>query len=180
MPTKSQIARKKYKPRKIKCLLIAESPPDITSKRFFYYEKYFPHGESLFMETMKSLFPDDSLTGGDYKRNKKKYLTKFKKAGLYLEDASTIPFPKKSRPSYKRKMLKSELPLLLKRIPKLISKSTPIILIAKPVFKICYEPLKEAGFNILNDTKINFPRNKREEYRTALSDCVMKAGIKLP
>lgn len=179
MPTKFQIARRKYRPKKIKCLLIAESPPDITSERFFYYAKYFPDGESLFMETMKALFPDESLTGYDYKMNKKKYLTKFKKAGLYLEDASTIPFPKKSRSSYKKRMLKSELPLLLRRLPKIITKRTPIILIAKPVFKICYSPLKEAGFNILNDAGISFPMTKRQEFKTALLECVQMINLKL-
>lgn len=174
-----ETARDKYRPAAIKCLLIAESPPDINSERFFYFEKYFSEGESLFMETMKALFPDESLSGFDYKMNKKKYLTKFKKAGLYLEDASTIPFPKKSRSSYKRKMLKSELPFLLKRLPKIITKKTPIVLITKPVFKVCYSPLKEAGFNILNVTGICFPMTKRQEFRTALLECVQMIKLKL-
>lgn len=177
MLTKIETARGKYKPNKIKCLLIAESPPDITSERFFYYEQYFSHGDTLYMETMKSLFPDNALTGGDYKRKKSKYLNQFMNAGLYLEDASSIPFPKDSSKSYKKKMLRSELPNLKAKLKELIQPSTPIILIADTVFEICYAPLREEGYNVQNNKVIYFPISFQPEYRAALQLHIQQLGI---
>lgn len=179
MPTKFQNARRKYRPKKIKCLLIAESPPDITSKRFFYFEKYFSRGDSLFMETMKALFPDDTFSGGDYKRSKEIYLKKFMNAGLYLEDASSIPFPKGSSKPFKRKMLQGQLPPLKEKLLTLIDHSIPIILISDTVFEICYDSLKKEGYNILNDKVIFFPISFQPQYREALKANVDKACINL-
>jgi len=174
-----ETARDKYRPAAIKCLLIAESPPDINSERFFYFEKYFSRGDSLFMETMKALFPDNALTGGDYKRRKEEYLTKFMNAGLYLEDASSIPFPKGSSKPFKRKKLQGQLPTLKEKLLTLIDHSIPIILISDTVFEICYDSLKKEGYNILNDKVIFFPISFQPQYRSALKANVDKAGINL-
>ena len=49
--------RYKYKPRKIKCLLIAESPPRSEDKRFFYnpdQDRY----DFLFKSVMEVIFPN--------------------------------------------------------------------------------------------------------------------------
>lgn len=82
--------REKYKPEpplKIKCLLIAESPPQQKSgeePRFFYYsdnEKY----DFMFKSIMEVVF-------GEFKDNYKKgeknnYLKKFRDCGYYMIDA---------------------------------------------------------------------------------------------
>lgn len=173
---KIELSRNEFKPVLIKCLLIAESAPDINSSRFFYYKEHFKKGDSLFMETMKSLFPVDGVTGRHYKENKSAYLHKFQDAGYYLEDASSIPFPKGSSSNYKKSILDKELPFLLIRLQSIISKETPIILIASTVFEVCFERLKKEGFNVLNNNPIPFPISKQAVFRAELAECVTRIG----
>ncbi|MGN6196845.1 MAG: hypothetical protein ACTHOB_18035 [Ginsengibacter sp.] len=52
-------ARQKYKPAKIKYLFIAETPPKTDSNRFFYFENVDKQ-DSLFLETMKCLYPKET------------------------------------------------------------------------------------------------------------------------
>ena len=54
-------ARKKYRPENIRYLLIAEAPPKADSKRFFYFEDV-TEKDSLFLETMKCLYPADTIS----------------------------------------------------------------------------------------------------------------------
>ena len=57
MPISIEKARLKYKPKKIKYLLIAETPPKSNSNRYFYYENV-KEKDSLFLETMIVLYPE--------------------------------------------------------------------------------------------------------------------------
>ena len=54
---KFEAARTKYKPETIKYLFVAETPPKTNSERFFYFENVMEQ-DSLFLETMKVLYPD--------------------------------------------------------------------------------------------------------------------------
>lgn len=172
--TKIDQARQKFKPQKIKCLLIAESAPDVNSERFFYFEKHFKHGDTLFMETMKALFPVEGVTGSHYKENKSTYLRKFQQAGFYLEDASSIPFPKKSKASFKKRTLQVELSVLLPKLKSIITPKTPIILIAYTVYEVCFAKLKAGGYNVLNKEPIPFPISNQEKFRTGLTECTKR------
>jgi hypothetical protein len=174
---KIEEARKNFKPANIKCLLIAESAPDINSKRFFYYDEYFKNGDILFMETMKALFPVDGVTGRHYKENKSAYLCKFQNAGFYLEDASSIPFPKGSSSNFKKRILEKEFPFLLIRLQSIISKKTPIVLIANTVYDVCFDRLNHEGFNVMNTNAIPFPISNQSVFRADLVDCVSRINL---
>ncbi|MBG47234.1 MAG: hypothetical protein CML05_02975 [Pseudozobellia sp.] len=54
-----EIARHKYRPEKIRFLLVAETPPKSDSNRFFYFENVDKQ-DSLFIETMKLLYPNET------------------------------------------------------------------------------------------------------------------------
>jgi len=70
--------RLKYKPEIIKFLLIAEAPPKIGSNRFFYFEDV-NEKDSLFIETMKVIYPDEDYSNTKNIRSRKKeFLEKFK------------------------------------------------------------------------------------------------------
>ncbi len=56
---KFEIARKKYLPKQINVLFVAEAPPKFSSNRFFYFEKVDKQ-DSLFWETMKVLYIDET------------------------------------------------------------------------------------------------------------------------
>ncbi len=147
-------ARQKYKPKKIKHLLIAEAPPKIESGRFFYFENV-QKGDTLFLEIMKMLYPDDVSNINALER-KPKLLKRFKDDGFYLIDASDTPM-EDTRPAKKKKKLKKSLLSLVQKFRNLISEDTKIILISKTVYEICYDRLRSEGFNVINKIPIPFP-----------------------
>jgi hypothetical protein len=170
--TKFDIARRKYRPATIKFLLLAEAPPIISSDRFFYFEKV-NKGDTLFLETMKALYPDFCLEQGlpnTYKirSSKKLLLDRFKNDGYYLEDSCSYPLPQGISPSQKVSILKKELPNLLSRLSMLITTTTPIILISSTVYKANYKPLTSLGYNVINVAPIPFPLGFQNEYKAGL------------
>lgn len=76
---KFESARLKYKPDLIRYLLIAESPPKTDSNRFFYFEDVGEQ-DSLFLETMKVLYPKDTsqIKTKEIRNKKATFLLKFK------------------------------------------------------------------------------------------------------
>ena len=153
-----QELREKYKPRKIKCLLIAESPPK-SEERFFYnpgQEKY----DFLFKSVMEVIFPDFK---NNYQRGQKhEYLQRFKEQGFYLIDAVDTPINDRKRRE-RNKIIRKNLENKIKEIEELISKDTPIILIKKNVFEIFHHELEERGFNVVHDEHIPFPSSGHQE-----------------
>ena len=77
--TKIEDIRKSYQPKKIKLLLIGESPPE--SGQFFYLESLMTtFTQRAFENTFNLSF-----------KNHKEFLQFFKKKGCYLDDLSSIP-----------------------------------------------------------------------------------------
>src|SRR5438445_10677679 len=84
-------ARRKYRPRKVRLLLIAESPP--SSGGFFYFPRTIGK-DHLFRETMKALdlWPkNEPMRKGVDKRS---MLRRFQSMGLYLLDTCEFPVDK--------------------------------------------------------------------------------------
>jgi len=151
-------ARVKYKPEKIKFLLVAETPPKTNSERFFYFENV-KNQDSLFIETMKVLYPAwiTSMEIKEIRNNKKAFLEKFKKDGFYLIDSIEKPFEIKYSPSKKIKFIREGQVDLLKRIRLLINPKTKVTLISSTVFKANFTYLQLNGINVVNQESIDFP-----------------------
>lgn len=151
-------ARLKYKPDRIKYLLIAETPPKSDSNRFFYFENVRDQ-DSLFLETMKVLYPEEtrSVDTKVIRSKKKEFLERFKEDGFYLIDSLDTPFEEKLRPSQKVKLIKAGQENLLKKIQGLVEEETKVILIAAPVYKANNEYLIKNGVNVINREMIDFP-----------------------
>jgi hypothetical protein len=132
--------RKKYRPKKIKVLFIAESPP--VSGKYFYFENQAGYKASLFGNMMKALYAkeyEDKLSS----RNKKYFLSKFQKDRFFLIDTYETPINNKSN-AERREIIRKNLPRLLKEIKVLTKYGTKIILIKKTtVCEILREPLKD-------------------------------------
>lgn len=81
----------KYRPEKIRCLFIAESPPEPNRKTgnfgYFYKEEYFG-SDILFTHTMEALY-GNKYTGHD--QPKTKFLQRFCDEGYFLIDLSEEP-----------------------------------------------------------------------------------------
>lgn len=168
-------ARIKYKPKKIKYLLIAETPPKPDSKRFFYFENV-QEQDSLFLETMKVLYPESvsGITTKEIRSIKKSFLERFRNDGFYLIDSLNEPFEEKYNSTKKIKLLKQGQKNLLKRVTKLITPKTVVILISATVFRANFEFLKDNNIKISNSELIDFPgsggqKKFREKLKKAIT-----------
>lgn len=145
-------ARLRYKPQVVKCLLIAEAPPDNVD-RFFYFENVKQH-DYLFLGIAGALYPElksqylQSLRSSE---NKIKILNQFSKDGFYLVDLSDLPL------SLMKNNLENQLSGLIERINAIATKMTRIILIKANVYDIAYHRLVQEGFVKVADVRIPFP-----------------------
>lgn len=161
-------ARLKYKPDRVKYLLIAEAPPD-NIERFFYYENVRQH-DYLFLGVAQALYPElkeNFLANGRNSDIKKSILLKFKADGFYLLDLSDLPL------SLMTGNLLAQLPTLIKKINEVADEQTKIILIKANVYDIAFHPLQEK-FNNVIDIRIPFPAQRwqiefQTEFRKALN-----------
>jgi len=161
-------ARQKYKPKKIKCLFIGEAPPD-SLDRFFYFEDV-KKADELFLGIMENLYPelkDEYLASGRPTDLKERILLKFKYDGFYLLDVSELPLDLLDGE------LASEVPYLIQRLEKTISKHTPVILIKATTFDVAHTALINKGYKKCSSIRIPFPDQDnqakfREEFSEAL------------
>jgi hypothetical protein len=147
-----EAARLKYKPTKVKYLLIAEAPPD-SFERFFYYDNVHQH-DYLFLGVAQALYPnlkDNFLASGRNSAIKNSILLKMKADGFYLLDLSDLPL------SLMTGDLSSQLPKLVGKINKVADEHTQIILIKATVFDTTYAYLNQRGFKNVVDIRIPFP-----------------------
>ena len=165
-------ARKKFQPKQIKILFIAEAPPPLDSKRFFYFVPV-NRGDTLFLEMMKVLYPDEVISARQARNEKEKFLTHFQADGFFLIDACKMPLPKRASLSAKKRAIRAELRWLTARVKKLCGKSTKIVLISRPVYDICLAALTD--FDVINREMIDFPGSGRQlEFRRKLSELLKK------
>ncbi|MDQ5823117.1 MAG: hypothetical protein M3441_02775 [Chloroflexota bacterium] len=176
MMEKREKAREKYKPNPIEVLFIAEAPPG-DDDRFFYYEDVKAH-DWLYLGLMKILYGVRETS--TLRQMKKDYLACFCEHGFYLMDACKKSMPRGARTNEKKRILTAALDELIESLKELeqssqFSKSTPVILIAAPVFSACQDALKSAGYNILNNRAVYFPSTRwinsyEQEMRPLLDD----------
>lgn len=167
-------ARLKYKPKKIKYLLIAETPPKSSSERFFYFENVTTQ-DSLFLETMKAVYPDitDGLNAKMIRNQKKKFLNKFMNDGFYLIDSLKTSFEIEYSNKEKIRLIKSGQEKLLKEIKSFHNDDTQVLLISKRVFEANYTYLEDNKIKVANKDFIDFPgsggqKKFQDKFRKAL------------
>jgi hypothetical protein len=153
-----ELARQKYKPDKIEYLLVAETPPKSDSNRFFYFENV-DNQDSLFLETMKLLYPGrtEYVETKEIRRRKKQFLKKFKADGFYLIDSLDEPFEKRYSTTEKVRLIKNGQNQLIEKLRSLLTEKTKVILIAAPVYKANFKFLKDQGIPVINKESIDFP-----------------------
>jgi hypothetical protein len=153
--------RQKYRPEHVKMLLIAESPPpapEIQSSRQFYYTDRIRKDDRLFTNTIRALYPDAAqLSELNIEGSKEKWLRKFQEDGWYmieaLEDSQEHEVTKKLR----QERISKTLPRIIERVKELAEPDTRIILIKSNVFDVAAEPLRQAGFTVLNHELVDYP-----------------------
>jgi hypothetical protein len=175
MLTDFENARRKYQPEKIKFMLIAEAPPREGSGRFFYFENVSDK-DSLFLETMKVLYPREYTDTEMVRLHKRRFLERFQADGFYLIDATDTPM-RDSSPSRKRQQIRESLPSLRNKLTELSTDGVGIFLISATVYEVCSDVLRDEGFSILNEESIGFPGSGgQRKFREKLDSLLRKNG----
>lgn len=166
--------RQKYRPKQIKFLLIAESPPpsaNVQSSRQFYYTDRIRHDDRLFTNTIRALYPETAdLPEAELEEHKANWLSRFCKDGWYmieaLEDSQVHAVTKAQRQA----KITQSVPRLIKRVKTLANPETKLILIKSNVFQTAAEPLREAGFNVPQTELVDYPGHYNQRaYREKLA-----------
>ncbi|QHT68108.1 hypothetical protein GXP67_16405 [Rhodocytophaga rosea] len=156
-------ARRKYLPDKVKLLFITEVPPTPDRQRYFFFEQV-KQGDSLFLEMIKVLFPEEVAAFDTVKAlraEKVHFLERFQSVGFHLIHATDSPLPDTTA-TQRRNIYKGNLLGLMKQIDELGGKTIPVILVSAVVHEACYEGLREAGYQVLNKTMIEFPNSGQQ------------------
>jgi hypothetical protein len=185
---KREKARKKYEPKKVDWLLVAEAPPEDLN-RYFYFETPSTH-DDLFRETIHAIyreeFPEFSMkveppnkhpywmpNTRELRKKKPEFLSLFMKDQFHLIDALDTPIPQSVSNHKSAQMVLTGFESLKSRMNELVSVDTRVLLIKSSVCAL-QKPLREAGFSVMNEGEIHFPtsgqqRQFREEMTKVLT-----------
>jgi hypothetical protein len=166
--------RERYKPEHIKLLLIAESPPpaaNIGGSRHFYRASPERRDDRLFVNTIKALYPEAAtLTESQIEPDKEKWLHRFQADGHYMIEALEVSQRHSVTKEERQEKIRAALPRLIERVRALAEADTKIVLIKSNVFEVAAEPLRQAGFTVLNHELVDYPgRFNQRDYREKLS-----------
>jgi len=158
---KRRAAAAKFKPRQVELLLVAEAPP-CAPDRYFYFEKVDRH-DWLFRYVWEGLMgskPD--------REDKASHLAALRDAGVYIIDLHEANI---SQPTMAE--LKPCVPGLVERC--LAIKPRRVALIKSIVYDAAFEPLREAGLDVI-DERIPFPASGQqkkflEAFRRVAAEC---------
>jgi hypothetical protein len=166
--------RQQYRPDHIKVLLIAESPPPASgapSSRHFYRSDKVRKDDRLFVNTIKALYP--AATGqpeAELEQSKAQWLKKFQADGWYMIEALETSLAHRVTKPERQRLIRNSLPRLISRVQQLASRHTKLILIKSNVFEVAAEPLRSAGFTVLNSELLDYPGQFNQRvYREKLS-----------
>ena len=166
--------RRKYRPSKVRFLLIAESPP--ASGGFFYFGTTIGK-DHLFRETMKALefWPkDEPMRRGVDKRP---MLRRFQSMGFFLLDTCIFPVDK-LRPRERKEAVLSQTPRLINEV--IEANPLHIFILKSSIFNPVSIALRESGMlsMVLNNGPVPFPSHGNQLiYRSMLKRAVRKAHL---
>jgi len=161
-------------------LLIAESPPpsaNINSSRQFYRTSRAYPEDRLFVNTIRALYPETlDISQSDLAAQKEHWLHRFKQDGWYMIEALEESQKHEVTKQQRQEKIRKALPRLITRVRELVKPDTKIILIKSNVFDVAREPLREAGFTVLNTELVDYPgRFNQKAYRQKLSELAKAA-----
>jgi hypothetical protein len=166
--------RQKYRPQHITKLLIAESPPPaaaVQSSRQFYRSDVVRTDDRLFTNTIRALYPETAdLPELELEQHKEQWLRRFQHDGWYMIEALEASQQHAVTKKQRQQRIRDSLPRLLERVRELAAPDTKIILIKSNVYDVAAEPLRQAGFTVLNTELVDYPgRFNQRAYRDKLA-----------
>ena len=168
--------RSRWKPDRVRLLLIAESAPDAggdPSKRRFFYDDDLTRHDGLFREVCRVLFTEPTLVSGPGK--KLPYLEILRARGVYLIDLAPAPVNYLDDHA-RRETLKANIHATVEAAVELNPEG--VVLCKMNVFELLAEPLRDAGVRLLHDEPIPFPGSGQQaRFRQAFRDAVISLGL---
>ena len=156
-----QAAAERYKPERVRLLLIAESPPR-SEDRYFYFDRVAIY-DSLFRYTVRLVLQHEPTRG-----SKSELLDKLRQAGVFLIDLCLEPG------HVSKSELRRCVPNLLARTEALAPEH--IILFKAAVYDAAFNALAGAGLPVV-DARIPFPGSGHQiEFETAMSAALRCIG----
>jgi hypothetical protein len=187
-PESFKQAMVRYRPELLRLLFIAEAPPAYRVNRLFYLHNV-QTGDALFLEMMNLIYVasigftegegfSESLSAKDVRGRKSELLDRFVTDGYFLIDARERPMPDGATTSAKLALLRQSLPELKIRVKELLGgQGIPIVLIGGLTHEVCFGPLKEEGYQVINGEMINHPaRGGQLLFRKKLRDTLNRIG----
>lgn len=173
--------RQQYRPSHIKWLLVAESPPpgaDVASSRHFYQATPVRTADRLFVNTIQALYGQaQELSEAQIEPDKEQWLRRLQSDGVYMIEALEVSQRHGVTSADRRSKITQALPRLLERVGELAVTDTKVILIKSNVFAAAAEPLRQAGYKVLNQTLVDYPGQfNQARYREKLAALMSAAG----
>lgn len=152
--------RARWKPERVRLLLIAESAPDDggnEANRRFFYDDDLTGRDGLFRQVVHVLFDNPELRSGP--GAKIPWLEKLRDQGVYLIDLASVPVNYHSR-SERAAALQQNIDATVALATDL--QPDGVVLVKKNVFELLNEPIRAAGLRMLHEEFIPFPASGQQ------------------
>jgi hypothetical protein len=154
--------RARWRPSKVRLLLVGESAPAATQpaeERRFFYAPILSRADNLFRGVVAALYSDTKLTAG---QEKEPWLQRLMSDGVWLIDL--VPYPvNKLSPGERRRALRDNVPRCLDTVADV--RPAGVIVCHGPSFEALAPALMSAKQPLLHDARIPFPLgNHRAEF----------------
>jgi hypothetical protein len=169
--------RRVYEPKRVKLVIVAESPPDSGQ---YFYDPMGKATEWLFAAIVRQL----GFTAMP-KENKERGLSELRRKGWLLVDATYRQVNNLRESTTRNRVLENDYPLLRRDLERLLrsDRSTPLILIKKTVCRVLRQRLLDDGFRVLNGVGdlIPFPSHSHQgEFARKFGALIDSAGETRP
>lgn len=165
--------RARWKPDRVRLLLIAESAPDdggeLANRRFFY-DNQLTGKDGLFREVVRALYDNPMLVSGP--NAKTPWLEKLRADGVFLIDLATVPVNELGAAARGAALARSvgDTVALAQDL-----KPDGVVLVKQNVFDLLERPVRQAGLPLLHDQFTPFPgsgqqKRFRERFAAALNE----------
>lgn len=155
--------RNRWKPERVKLLMIAESAPadrgDVSARRFFYAaDRLGP--DNLFRGVVAAMY---GTSGAELQRTgKHPWLERLRGDGFFLIDLAPYPVNALGSAERRRVLTRAAAGCVARAVA---LDPTGVVVVKSDLFGILAQPLKEAGLPLLQDGPIAFPLgNTRVEF----------------